>query len=112
MPPTISIFELCVRRAALVEPRPLRAAQLGGKVAAFVDEWARMMRETGNEAPTLVEWTVWACVPSRTADRRLHEFRAMFAEWHDTPTVLARHVNRAVALRRGSVVPSGLVPAL
>ena len=107
----ISVFELCVRRAAVVEPRKVYAAMLAGKVAAFVDEWARMIRETGNDDPTLEEWGVWACVPERTAYRRLAEFRSLFEQWHASPTALAVAVNRAHARGRSQLVPVGLVPA-
>lgn len=101
----VSVLELCSARAAEVEPNRWKAAKLAGMTAAFIDEWARMMRETGNESPRLSEWAAWACVPERTAYRRLADFRRLFAEWHDDPTVLARHVNRAVARRKPVTVP-------
>lgn len=108
---TISVLELCVRRAAVVEPSRRRAIMLAGLTAAFVDEWARMMRETDTADPTLEEWRAWASVPERTAFRRQSQFRRLFGEWHETPTVLARHMNRALARRERSDVPTSLVPA-
>lgn len=94
----LSVFELCVRRAAAVEPRRrARAASLAGHQAAFIIEWASMMRETGNDSPTVEEWAAWANVTERTAYRRLADFRLLFAEWHDYPTPLARHVLRTGA---------------
>lgn len=106
----ISVMELCVRRAVEVEPSRVRSGILAGHVAAFVDEWARMMRDTGNEDPTLAEWRAWACTSERTTYRRQSEFRQLFGEWHELPTVLARHVNRSLAARKTSAVPSDLVP--
>lgn len=108
--PTISVLELCVRLAVVREPNRRRAGLLAGKVAAFVDEWARMMRETGNDDPTIEEWRQWAAVSVRTAYYRQRDFRLLFAEWHELPTVLARYVNRSVAAKRGAVVPVELVP--
>lgn len=107
---TISVFELCVRQAAVVEPNRRKAGLLAGKVATFVYEWAMMMRETGTEEPTLMDWREWACVSDRTAFYRLSDFRRLFGEWHQDPTVLARHMNRARAAG-DSAVPARLVPA-
>jgi hypothetical protein len=99
------VLELCSARAVEVEPNRWRAGLLAGHVAAFVDEWARMMRETGNESPTLPEWREWACASTRTAYRRQSEFRRLFGEFHADPTPLARHVNRALAERKTATVP-------
>jgi hypothetical protein len=107
----ISVFELCVRRANVVEPDSRRrAGLLAGKTAAFIDEWARMLRETDAEDPTVEEWREWACVGRMTAYRRQHDFRLLFGEMHATPTVLARYMNRAGA-RDGAYVPVELAPA-
>lgn len=108
--PTISVFELCVRQAAVVEPNRRKAGLLAGKVTVFVMEWAQMMRERDNDAPTLMEWREWACVSDRTAFYRLSDFRRLFGEWHQDPTVLARYMNRARAAGR-EAVPARLVPA-
>lgn len=107
----ITVVELCSRRAVEVEPNRWKAARLAGVTAAFVDEWARYMRETGADEPRLVEWAEWACVNERTAFRRLAGFRLLFGELHDDPTVLARHVNRALAAREPQGVPADLIPA-
>ena len=107
----VSVLELCARRAPVVESNPWKAAKLAGMVSAFVDEWARMMRETGNEAPTVEEWAAWACVSPRTGYYRLRDFRRLFDEWHEDPTPLARHVNRALAARKPARVPGSPVNA-
>lgn len=107
----VSVLELCSARAVEVESNRWKAARLAGMTAAFVDEWARMMRETGNEHPTLADWASWACVSRATSFRRQEEFRRLFGEWHDDPTVLARHVNRALAARKPEKVPADLIPA-
>ena len=108
----VAVLELCIRRAVEVEPSRRKAGFLAGNVAAFVDEWARMMRDSGNQEPTLMEWGEWANVKWRTAYRRQQQFRLLFGQWHETPTVLARHVNRSRAAASTSSVPSSLVPAL
>lgn len=108
---SMNLVELCARLAVRVEPKSYRAALLGGKVSSFVMDWAAMMRETGNEAPTLEDWREWANRSERTAFQRLADFRLLFGEWYDMPTVLARQVNRARdgAESRASI-PASLVP--
>jgi hypothetical protein len=105
----VSIFELCARRAAEVEPTSARrAGTLAGKTSAFIAEWAQMMRETGNDDPTLEEWATWANVSRATSFRRQEDFRRLFVGWrdangveHHTPTTLALYVNRALARGKG-----------
>lgn len=107
----VTVVELCSARAVQVEPNRWKAARLAGLTAAFVDEWARYMRETGADEPRLVEWAEWACVSERTAFRRLASFRVLFGDLYDDPTVLARHVNRAQAAREPQRLPADLIPA-
>lgn len=107
----VSVIELCSARAVEVEPNRWKAAKLAGVTAAFIDEWARYMRETGEDDPTTEAWAAWANVSPRTGYYRLRDFRRLFGEWHDDPSVLARHVNRALAAKRSPVVPETLVPA-
>jgi hypothetical protein len=107
----ISVMELCTRRALEVDPRRVRAAMLAGKVCAFVVEWAAMIRETGNDAPTVEDFAAWACVSRATAFRRQQDFRRLFGEWHDDPTPMARYVNRWIDQHSGRSGEGAEVPA-
>lgn len=117
----MTLLELCVRAAAVADGgdswrAQARATYRAGKVCAFVTEWAQMMRETGIEKPTLSEWADWAHVSRATSFRRQEEFRALFGEWHDDPTPLARYVNEWAAKHgdahpRAATVPDVLAAA-
>lgn len=114
------LLELCTRAAIAVEGEPAtwrdrgRVASSAGRVCSFVIEWAWMIRETGNETPTVEDYAEWAHVSRRTAFYRQAAFRKLFGEWHDDPTPLARYVNEWAATHDGSPRQASVpgVPAL
>jgi hypothetical protein len=86
----VSVLNLCVARA-VEQHGTMKGARVGGRMAAYVYEWAQYQSATGDAPGTALEYGRWACVPQRTAYRRLAEFRELFPE-HETPAPLARYI--------------------
>jgi hypothetical protein len=99
----ISVMELVVARA--VERHGfLKGGRVGGRMTAFVIEWAQYQRETGEAPGGARAFGRWANVPHATAIRRLAEFRELFPE-HETPAPLARYVGAPRTRRASSSSP-------
>lgn len=97
----ISVFELVVARAS-ERYGFVKGGRVGGRMVAFVIEWAKYQAATGDTPGNAHAFAKWANVPVPTAYRRLDEFCELFPE-HATPAPLARYVD--VQPRRKSAAP-------
>ena len=70
----------------------IKGGRVGGRMTAFVIEWAQYQAATGDTPGGARSFGRWANVPHATAIRRLAEFRELFPE-HATPAPLARYVD-------------------
>lgn len=100
-----SVLSVCVSRA-VENYGPVKGGRVGGRIAAFVWEWAQYQADTGHSPGTALEYGRWAHVPERTAFRRLAEFRELFPE-DETPARLASYVE----VPRSRVSSAAPVPA-
>jgi hypothetical protein len=101
----ISVMNLCVARA-IEQHGMIKGGRVGGRMAAFVIEWAQYQRDTGESPGNALAFSKWACIPKTTAYRRLEEFAALFPE-HETPAPLARYVELpSLRSRSSSTVPA------
>lgn len=83
----VSVLELCISRG--IESRGMvKGGAIGGRSAAFVQEWAWYMQETGDDPGTTAGYSRWAHVPERTAYRRIAEFKELFPDY-ESPAALA-----------------------
>lgn len=96
----VSVMELVLARS-IERHGMIKGGRVGGRMTAFIIEWAKYQRDTGDAPGTALEFGRWAHVPERTAFRRLADFRELFPE-HETPAPLARHVQLSPAKGRTS----------
>jgi len=94
----ISVIELVVARAS-ERHGYVKGGRIGGRMVAFVIEWANYQAATGDKPGNAHAFALWAHVPVPTSYRRLEEFRELFPE-HQTPAPLARYVQVSPAKRR------------
>lgn len=98
------MFELVVARA--VERHGyVKGGRVGGRMVAYVIEWAKYQDATGDAPGNAHAFSLWAHVPMETSYRRLREFRALFPE-HETPAPLARYVEVKRSRTAGEPVPT------
>ena len=57
-----------------------KAGTKGGRMAAFVLEWAMMQNDLGREDVTVEDYIDWSNVPRRTCYRRAAEYRELFPD--------------------------------
>lgn len=90
----MTVIELCARAAASRRPDDSARQQgvLAGKVAAFLIEWAMMIRDTGLDDPSVADFQRWANVPHRTAWARMADFQSLFPGQH-RPTAIASTID-------------------
>lgn len=99
----VSVFELVVARA-LERYGYMKGGRVGGRMVAFVIEWAKYQAATGDSPGNANAFAIWAALPRATAYRRLDEFCELFPE-HQTPAPLARYVDvPAPPAKRSSAV--------
>jgi hypothetical protein len=82
----MTLFELIVARS-VQHHGMIKGGSVGGRLAAFVIEWDRYVRETGESPGTAYGYSKWGYMPQRSAYNRMTSFTTVFPEF-ETPTEL------------------------
>lgn len=106
-PERVTVLELCVARAQKVEPTFRLQGLVAGKTAAFITEWAKMMRQTKNPEPSVADFQRWANLSHRSSWYRIEDFRRLFPE-ETTPTRIGHLINDGLDR---ATLPTALVSA-